>query len=225
LADLSRGAYADVLEHSLAAAALATRPSEDLGIAALAATYSDDLDQARELKNRMAAAAASPTLSAFGAYVNGEIDAASGRPDHAEEHYARAVDLAQTSGATFVVGIASVGLLTVRASTGRMHDALRGYHDVIGYWDRAGNWTQQWATLRNLAHLLHRLGDHEPAALLDMAAEHAPDSPAVGISPGPTDAAARSTPSPAVTLRPPVPSRASTLEVARQAILRNLAGS
>jgi predicted ATPase len=72
LADLSRGAYADVLEHSLAAAALATRSSEDLGIAALSATYSEDLDQARELNNRMAAAAASPTLSAFGAYVHGE---------------------------------------------------------------------------------------------------------------------------------------------------------
>ena len=66
MADLSRGAYGDVVEHALAAAALATRPSENLGIAALAATYAGDLDQARELNNRMAATAVSPTLRAFG---------------------------------------------------------------------------------------------------------------------------------------------------------------
>src|SRR5680860_158441 len=38
-ADLSRGAYTEVLEHSFAAAALVTRTSENLGIAALALAY------------------------------------------------------------------------------------------------------------------------------------------------------------------------------------------
>ena len=36
VADLARGAYADVVEHSLARAAVASRPSDSLGIAALA---------------------------------------------------------------------------------------------------------------------------------------------------------------------------------------------
>ncbi len=59
--------------------------------------------------------------------------------------------LARSSVATFVEGIASVGLLTVRTDAGRVHDALRGYRDVIDYFARTGNWTHQWVTLRNLA--------------------------------------------------------------------------
>jgi len=62
-------AYADVIEHNLAAAALASRPRENLGIVVLAA----------------------------------------GHRDRAEDHYVRAIELARTSGATFVVGVATVG--------------------------------------------------------------------------------------------------------------------
>ena len=171
MADLSGGAYGDVVEHALAAAALTTRSSKYLGIAAPAATYAGDLDQARRLNSRMVAAAVSPTLCAFGAYVDGEIANAAGRTHRADEHYARAIDLAHSSGATFVIGIASVGRLTVKANAGHVADALRGYRDLIDYWHRSGNWTQQWVTLRNLAQLLRRLGDNQPAALLDAAAE------------------------------------------------------
>ena len=71
----------------------------------------------------------------------------------------------------------------------------------------------QWATLRNLADLLRRLGDHEPAALLDAAAAQAPDAPAVE---GDAGSAA-----PAV----PIPGRAAVLEVARRAIELNLSRS
>ena len=67
----------------------------------------------------------------------------------------------------------------MRADAGRIHDALRGYREVIDYFARTGNWTHQWTTLRNLADLLRRLGDDEPAALLDAAADQAPDAPAV----------------------------------------------
>ena len=202
LADLSRGAYGDVVEHALAAAALTTRSSENLGIAALAATYAGDLDQARELNSRMVAAAVSPTLCAFGAYVEGEIANAAGRAHRAEEHYARAIDLAHSSGATFVIGIASVGRLTVKANAGRVDDALRGYRDLIDYWHRSGNWTQQWVTLRNLAQLLRRLGDNQPAALLDAAAEQAPDAPGTNVPADPLAAVAAST-RPRVPPRPP----------------------
>ncbi len=71
----------------------------------------------------------------------------------------------------------------MRAAAGRVHDALRGYREVIDYFARTGNWTHLWATLRNLADLLRRLGDDEPAALLDAAADQAPDAPAVDRSP------------------------------------------
>ena len=114
MADLIRGAYADSIEHALAATALQSRPSETIGVAALAAAYGGDLDQARELSDQMTATATSPTLRGFAAYVACEIDSASGRREQAEEHYARAIDLARSSGATFLDGIATVGLLTQR---------------------------------------------------------------------------------------------------------------
>jgi hypothetical protein len=111
--------------------------------------------------------------------------------------------------------VATVGLLTVRSDADRVDDALRGYRDVIGYFARTSNWTHLWATLRNLADLLRRLGDHNPATVIATAADHAPDAPAVDHSHAPEPPAA---------LVPgiPIPSRADVLEVARQAIERNL---
>ena len=122
----------------------------------------------------------------------------------------RAVELARGSGATFLVGVATVGLLAVRAAGGRVHDALRGYREVIDYFARTGNWTHLWTTLRNLANLLRRLDDHDTATLLDTAADHAPDAPAVEPHRMPP-------PEPR-----PVPGRAAVLTLARQAIDRCL---
>ncbi len=219
LVELSRGAYADGVEHALAAAALATRPSDNVGIAALCATYAGDLDRARVLSQQMAIIATSPTLIAFSEYIAGEIDSTTGRGDRAERHYAHAIDLARTAGATFLEGIATVGRLSLLAHSNRIGEALRGYDEVINYWARTGNWIQQWTTLRNLAALLHDLGEHEPATALINAAEHAPDAPLVGdagshrpIVMAPSDA----------TAAPPL-GRTQVLQVARQAINRSLA--
>lgn len=215
LAALGRGDPADVVEHALAAAVLAAEPSENLGVGALGATYAGDPDRARVLHERMMLTAQSPTTRAFAAYVGGEIDSATGNSARAEAQYLRAIELARTSGATFVVGIASVGLQTRRAAAGRIVDALRGYRQLVDYWSRTGNWNQQWTTLRNLADLLRRLDDHGPAALLDAAADQAPDASAVPAPrvPVTTDASSR-----------PVPNRAQVLEIALQAIDRHLAG-
>ncbi|OLT06909.1 hypothetical protein BJF90_14970 [Pseudonocardia sp. CNS-004] len=65
-------------------------------------------------------------------------------------------------------------------------------------------------TLRNLATLLRRLGDDEPAALLDAAADRAPDAPP----------SADRTPSGA---RPAI-GRGEALEIARAALRRRLPG-
>ena len=85
------------------------------------------------------------------------------------------------------------------------------------YKRQSGNWTQQWVTLRNLAQLLRRLGDNQPAALLDTAAEQAPDAPATSEPANPLAAVAAST-RPPVPPPPPTVSRARALQVARQAI-------
>lgn len=147
-------------------------------------------------------------MHAFGEYVAGEIENAAGRAEQAQGHYLAAIAGARASGATFVVGIASVGLVTVRAAAGRTADALRGYREIVEYFAQAGNWTQLWVTLRNLATLLRELGDEGPAVLLDAAADRAPDAPP----------AAR--PSPLVS--GPTIGRREALEIARAALRRHL---
>jgi predicted ATPase/DNA-binding SARP family transcriptional activator len=205
---LARGDYAETVEHALAAAALTAVPREHFGLAALAAAYSGDLDRARVLNDRGLVGMKSPSMLAWAAYVAGEIESVACATDVAEGHYRRAIALARRSGATFLLGVATVGLLAVLGASGRVDEALRGYTDVIGYFARTGNWTHLWTTLRNLADLLRRIGDDDPALVLDRAADQAPDAPAV--------------PSRVVKPSGPAVSRADVLAVARAAIARNL---
>lgn len=176
--DLARGRFADAAAHASAAAALRPEPRESLGIAALATAYAGDVASAAPLADRGRAAAVSPTMRAWAAYVDGELANLGGAPDDARDRYEEAVRLARTSGATFVVGIATVGLLTVLARTGREDEALAGYRVVVDDFARTGNWTHLWATLRDLADLLARLGDTATADLVHAAADAAPDAPA-----------------------------------------------
>jgi predicted ATPase/DNA-binding SARP family transcriptional activator len=212
VAALARGDYAESAEHSLAAAEVARRPRENLGVAALAMAYAGDLDRARALNDQASASAVSPSMLAWDAYVAGEIEGAAGRAESAEPHYRAAIDCARRSGATFLVGVATVGLLTVLAAGGRIDDALRGYREVVDYFARTGNWPHLWTTLRNLADLLRRIDDSGPATVIDAAADRAPDAPAVP----------RAADAPATRGEVPVPGRVDVLEVARQAIDRNL---
>jgi hypothetical protein len=80
---------------------------------------------------------------------------------------------------------------------------------VVDYFARTGNWTHLWATLRNLADLLRRLGDEETAAQLDAAADLAPDAPVDDRRPRVPPAG-------------PAPGRGAALRLAREAIARNL---
>jgi predicted ATPase/DNA-binding SARP family transcriptional activator len=214
VAALARGAHDEAVEHCLLGEQAGPHPRHGfLGLAALASTYAGNLDEARALHRRaVPAATGSPSTRGWVEYYGGEIENAAGHRAAAEEHYVRAIALARTSGASFLLGVASVGLLSVRATAGRVHEALTGYREVIDHWAASGNWTHQWTTLRNLADLLRDLGDPEPAILIDAAADQAPDAPAVARSP---DTSARRPPGPA-------PSRAQVLDVARHAITRHL---
>ena len=150
-------------------------------------------------------------MRAWADYVAGEIENAAGQPEPAERHYRLAIDLARRSGATFLVGVATVGLLTVLTDAGRIADALRGYRDVVDYFARTGNWPHLWPALRNLADLLRRIGDPDVATVLDTAADRAPDAPAVTGRPSPSSVATAA-----------APSRTEVLAVARQAVERHL---
>ncbi|MBB5789666.1 AfsR/SARP family transcriptional regulator [Jiangella mangrovi] len=211
-AELAQGRFAEAAEHALAAAAIDPWPATAYGTAALARLYDGDRDGARALTGPMADAAGSPTARAFTAYVEAEIANAAGEWEPAEQYYATAIAGFRASGATAGTGLAAVGLLTARADAGRLHDALEGYRDAVEYFARTGAWTQLWVTLRTLADLLRRLGDGGPAAILDAAADRAPDAP-LTRPPGSPLADA-----------PPggVPGRAAVLRLARDAIARNL---
>lgn len=102
----------------------------------------------------------------------------------------------------------------MRATAGHVCEALTGYRDVIDYFARTGNWTHLWVALRNLADLLRRLSDDEPAGLLDSAAASDPDAPV-------DDPSRSADPAPHPAPAAPV-SRAAVLAVARGAIERNL---
>jgi predicted ATPase/DNA-binding SARP family transcriptional activator len=207
VAALARGDFDEAVEHALAAAANAPGSRGHLELAALGTLYLGSADEARSLTEQGAAEAKSPTWLAFSAYVRGEIASYTGDAAAAEGHYVRAIELARSAGTTFYVGVATVGLLAVRAAGGRVDEALDGYRDVIDYFVSNGNWTHLWATLRNLADLLRQLGDHEPAAVIDAAADQAPDAPGTDRPPPPAV---------------PVPGRAAVLALARQAIERHL---
>ena len=179
VAALARGAHAEVVQRCLAAAERGIRVDETLVAAALATAYAGDLDRARELHARGHADAVSPSMRAWSEYVAGEIESIVGHAEAAERHYRRAVELARGCGATFLAGVAAVGLVALHGTTGRVAEALHGYRDVVDYFARTGNWPHLWPALRNLADLLRRIGDPDAAAVLDAAADHAPDAPAV----------------------------------------------
>lgn len=150
------------------------RPDSTAG-AALASAYAGDHQQAVQLAAqslKMAEDLGAPTLQAFAHYVQGEIAA--------DQHeLALAVDLARQSGATFVEGIALVGLAPLWARSGALDQAADGYAALIHHWQRTGTWVQQWTTLRNAAELLADLGRLPDAVLLLLAADRAPEAPAL----------------------------------------------
>jgi predicted ATPase len=222
---LARGAWDEAVEHCLSTDAVIHQRHGFLGMAALASAYAGDLDRARALNDRWLAAATSPSRLAWATYYQAEIESLASRHDLAEQRYLEAIALGRNAGDTFVIGVATIGLFTLRAIDGREHEALAGYREVIELFARTGYWTHQWIALRNLAILLRRLGDVETAEVIEAAADVAPDAPA---TPATSRLFAALTPdrSPeAVRPLAPVPGRTEILEMARRAIERHLGRS
>lgn len=140
----------------------ASRSDQSIRFAALAAAHPGDLEAAAALNDRLAAITVSPTLEGFHRYVAAEIDAMAGNTESAEDRYEQAIPSPRVSGASFLDGIASVGLVTIRATTGRIGDALDGYRNLIDYWERTGGWLRQWTTLETLPNSLAPSATREP---------------------------------------------------------------
>jgi predicted ATPase/DNA-binding SARP family transcriptional activator len=87
-------------------------------------------------------------------------------PDRAIEPYQRAASLARSAGATFVEGIALVGLASLLGRSGDPATALPLFRSMVDRWRRMGVWTHQWTTLRNLVQLLITMDSWQSAAVL-----------------------------------------------------------
>ena len=90
----------------------------------LALAYNGRLEEARDVNRKFASASCTSTL-AFHHYVAGEIDNLDGAWTSAEHHYRDALYLSDISGATFIRGVAAVGLASAQAAGGETRAAQR----------------------------------------------------------------------------------------------------
>ena len=139
---------------------------------ALARAYRDRIDEAVAIADMAvrAAAHAGPAVQAFAWYVKGECLAET-ETEAAVTIVEEAAALASDCGAWFVEGVARLTAAIVRGRRGEPVDVVAGYADLLRHWRRSGNWTQQWATLRNLVELLVQLEADDPAVTIAAAAE------------------------------------------------------
>ncbi len=134
----------------------------------LSHTYQGNIGAAVELARwakRLATAIGNPTTLAWAEYVLGEalLDQ---DPDRAREALDRAVVAARVARNRFILGVILVSAASLHARHGDPHQALHLFDEAVDYWSQAGNWTQQWITLRNVIDLLIRLKADEPAAVI-----------------------------------------------------------
>ena len=178
LADCRRHAREAV--HSSQSAGDAYRAQWSSHVEALAAVYARDPDAPAMVDSVHAGAVAlgNPSHLAWAWYLRGEaiLDA---DPDQAVAALERAVELAGSVRNHFVRGVALVSSGSARGRSADPWGAVGAFRAIIDHWRRAGDWTHQWTTLRNLVDLLVRLEIDEPAALILGAASRSTSAPPV----------------------------------------------
>jgi tetratricopeptide (TPR) repeat protein len=148
---------------------------------ALLACYRGDPATAREqaAQARIAAEAAGASgYQAFATYAAGEV-ALLESPEMGVELLRAAAAEADSTGATQVVTVARIALVSALTRLGRHDEALALFPPLLHQARREGNWPQLWTALRILAELLVTLGRQETAAVLLAAARESPSAPAV----------------------------------------------
>jgi predicted ATPase len=159
------GLALDAADEAWAAHAVANR--------SLAHTYRGDTQNARRLAQQAAALATrtgNPTARGWAWYAAAE--AASGEePDEAIRLLDDTRAVALSCGNRYLAGVALVSGAALRGRHGDPRAALRSLSEVMEHWRRAGNWVQQWTTVRNIVELLVQINADEPAAVLDAAVE------------------------------------------------------
>lgn len=99
-------------------------------------------------------------------YCAGEADLAVD-VERARVRFARALEIAEQTNASFVTGLAGASKASIDARIGDPVAAAAAYRRLIPHWRRAGMWSTQWTMLRSIAGLLERLGRYRDAAVLE----------------------------------------------------------
>ncbi|MFW6090954.1 MAG: BTAD domain-containing putative transcriptional regulator [Actinomycetota bacterium] len=173
-ADLYEGRLADS-RHRHQQAHEASRRADDAyccGLARLHGVFPIIYDSAREdgLDAALAARATaealdSPRQRGWSRYAHAEA-LGDDDPDEALRLLDEAMALAERVGDRLLQGVVRVATTTLAARHRSPREALDSFADVIQHWRRAGVWTHQWTTLRNLVWVLAHLHADEHAALL-----------------------------------------------------------
>lgn len=85
----------------------------------------------------------------------------------ATDRFSRSVELAESTRASFVQGVAGASKASLEARFGDPQVAAADYRWLIPHWQRAGMWSTQWTMLRSIVGVLERLGRHREAAVLE----------------------------------------------------------
>ena len=136
------------------------------GTRVLALAYAGDpsaraaaLDLLASVEGHRSAAAAFAWYAAGEAELFGDVDAARAR-------YARALEIAEATGAVFTSGLAEASAASIEARVGDATRAAERFRHVLQTWRRAGMWATQWTILRSIAGLLARLDRPRDAAVV-----------------------------------------------------------
>lgn len=87
-------------------------------------------------------------------------------PDRSASLLEEAVDHGSTVNNRWIVAFARTELVSLAGRRGDLDGALRLASVVIDTWYRAGDWANQWLTMRHVAGVLAQRGDFEDAATL-----------------------------------------------------------
>ena len=123
----------------------------------------DDYDEAESLVERahqVATVTGSPTDLASVAIARGF---ASRTEEGALEAFSASGRIAQAAGNRWMHAFAFTEASGLLVSRGQLEVGCAGLADMVGVWDRAGDWSQQWHTLSRCAIALDRIGQAELA--------------------------------------------------------------
>jgi ATP/maltotriose-dependent transcriptional regulator MalT len=184
--DMKSGvAWMDRMVESARATGSSARLAHALYMRSVAATSVGDTQLGATLAEEadgIAERSGSPTARAGAAYALGiALEGAS--PEEADAALRRSADLAKRAGNRWVEAFALTEVLWLDARKGNPTRALAGYASVIDTWYRAGDWANQWLSLRHVCGIFAQLGANRSAAVLYGSVDAAGASAALPFEP------------------------------------------